>query len=139
MIESLYKRSEELQKMYSLIYLDDYIDLSKKISLDFLNYLKSGIPKAYDSKFSTVLARSIVFLNETEKLEVIVKLVNVLKNNSSIDIQRSYSGICLITLNSIKSSLYFEKLPKLNLDPKEKYDYEYIKLAKLIDKSHINT
>lgn len=138
MIEKLYKKSEELTNMYSVLKLEDYISLSTELSLEFLEFIKTEIPKDYNSQFSTVLARSMVFLNQEQKLFVVLSLMPTLTNSPSLDIQRSYSGIISFTLYSLESKLR-AKVPKIKLDPNQRYDYNYICLSRQLEESHFDT
>lgn len=133
-ITSLYLESEELTSNFSKINHEIFIEKSKELSLKVLNLvLTSEFPEQYNPEFSTIIARSIVFLDESQKTMIIEKMINVLQSKSSIKLQRSYGGIINVVLNSLSQVEFLKNKSLITLDKNQAYDSEYIKAVRLIN------
>lgn len=133
-ISELYQESEELTSNFSKITHEVFMDKSKELSLKVFNLINTiEFPQQYNPEFSTIIARSVVFLDERQKIVILDKIIKSFLNKSSIKLQRSYGGIVNVVLGSITNLEFLKNHNPIIIDKSLAYDSEYIRAVRTIN------
>ena len=127
-LNEYYLKSEELVKTYTQLGIEEYRRLNTELGLKFCQEYKTF---ELNKEFMTVIARSSVFYNNDQKLDVVIYLWSKIKDSPDFDLQQMVASIIYVISNSLDQELVTRSLQIKRKEYLRRYSSRFVDLINL--------